>query len=148
MFLGVGCISGDLWMLLFSLLIVLEVIGKIFEKVVVECETYLVKALCVDAFTVEDVVDVAAVAMELSRKPCYGATSLFEALFDYAAYMYHQRVCATVTSPVPKVPPSDLNKKTSTECSHPLQGANYPSLVLSCFSNLADSTDQRTITKF
>ncbi len=58
------------------------------------------KALCVDAFAREDVVDVGAVAMELAGEPRDGTTPLFEALFDYVAYMYHRKRCEA-NCPIP-----------------------------------------------
>lgn len=41
----------------------MEIGGEDSEEIVIECETELVKTLCIDAFTCKDIVDVGAVAM-------------------------------------------------------------------------------------
>ena len=79
----------------------MEIGGEYSEEIVIECETELVKTLCIDAFTCKDIVDVGAVAIELASEPRDGASSLFESLLNNAAYVYHNKGCeANCTIPI------------------------------------------------
>lgn len=81
----------------------IDVVGEVFEKVVLQYDGDAPEERGVDTFALKDVVDVLAIAIEFAGKPCHGALFLAQHCFYPVTDVDHcvMKTCGSRTARSP-----------------------------------------------